>query len=66
LKNKQVKDVIDAIFGVAVQQIKNGNFRLAGMLILKLTKKHTILVRKGIKPFTKKPCIFKAKPASNS
>merc|ERR1711918_254055 len=40
LKNKQVKGVIDALFGVASSEIKkNGNFKLAGMLNLKLKKK---------------------------
>merc|ERR1719240_2495158 len=40
LKNKQVKGVIDALFGVACSEIKkNRNFKLAGMLNLKLKKK---------------------------
>merc|ERR1712080_663295 len=40
LKNKQVKGVIDALFSVACGEIKkNGNFKLAGMLNLKLKKK---------------------------
>merc|ERR1711918_192543 len=39
LKNKQVKGVVDALFGVACAEIKkNGNFKLAGMLNLKLKK----------------------------
>merc|ERR1712137_585308 len=40
LKNKQVKGVVDALFSVACGEIKkNGNFKLAGMLNLKLKKK---------------------------
>jgi nucleoid DNA-binding protein len=65
LKNKQVKGVIDALFGVAATEIKkNGNFKLAGMLNLKLKKKPATPAKKGINPFTKEPCVFKAKPAS--
>merc|ERR1711904_211231 len=67
LKNKQVKGVIDALFGVAASEIKkNGNFKLAGMLNLKLKKKPATPAKKGINPFTKEPCVFKAKPASKT
>merc|ERR1711981_13766 len=67
LKNKQVKGVIEALFGVATSEIKkNGNFKLAGMLNLKLKKKPATPAKKGINPFTKEPCVFKAKPASKT
>merc|ERR1712226_1671918 len=67
LKNKQVKGVIDALFAVACAEIKkNGNFKLAGMLNLKLKKKSATPAKKGINPFTKEPCVFKAKPASKT
>merc|ERR1712188_248765 len=67
LKNKQVKGVIDALFSVACGEIKkNGNFKLAGMLNLKLKKKPASPAKKGINPFTKEPCVFKAKPASKT
>merc|ERR1712048_1488067 len=67
LKNKPVKGVIDALFGVATSEIKkNGNFKLAGMLNLKLKKKPATPAKKGINPFTKEPCVFKAKPASKT
>ena len=59
LKNKQVKGVIDALFVPAC-----GNFKLAGMLNLKLKKKPATTATKGINPFTKERCVFKAKPAS--
>jgi len=53
LKNKQVKGVIEALFAVASGEVKkNGNFKLAG--------------KKGINPFTKEPCVFKAKSASKT
>merc|ERR1711862_836604 len=67
LKNKQVKGVIDALFAVACAEIKkNGNFKLAGMLNLKLKKKPATPAKKGINPLTKEPCVFKAKPASKT
>merc|ERR1712224_858650 len=67
LKNKQVKGVIDALFGVATAEIKkNGAFAMAGMLKLKLKKKPATPAKKGINPFTKEPCVFKAKPASKT
>merc|ERR1712216_39460 len=67
LKNKHVKGVIDALFGVACAEIKkNGNFKLGGMLNLKLKKKPASPAKKGINPFTKEPCVFKAKPASKT
>merc|ERR1712071_223874 len=67
LKNKQVKGVVEALFAVACGEIKkNGNFKLAGMLNLKLKKKAATAAKKGINPFTKEPCVFKAKPASKT
>merc|ERR1719174_76681 len=67
LKNKQVKGVVESLFGVACAEIKkNGNFKLAGMLNLKLKKKAATPAKKGINPFTKEPCVFKAKPASKT
>merc|ERR1739845_224643 len=41
---------------------KTGSFKLAGMLNMKLKKKPATPARKGINPFTKEPCVFKAKP----
>ena len=36
------------------------------MLALKLKKKPATPARKGVNPFTKEPCVFKAKPASKT
>merc|ERR1712110_1079284 len=48
LKNKQVKGVVDALFSVACGEIKkNGSFKLAGMLNLKLKKKPATPAKKG-------------------
>ena len=67
LKTKEVKGVVDALMGVAVEQVKkSGSFKLAGMLNMKLKNKPATAARKGVNPFTKEPCVFKAKPASKT
>merc|ERR1712224_968339 len=67
LKTKDVKGVVDALMGVAVEQVKkSGSFKLAGMLNMKLKNKPATPARKGVNPFTKEPCVFKAKPASKT
>merc|ERR1719174_3258153 len=67
LKTKDVKGVVEALMGVAVAQVKrSGSFKLAGMLNMKLKNKPATKARKGVTPFTKEPCVFKAKPASKT
>merc|ERR1712176_98582 len=67
LKSKQVKDVVEGIMGIAASELKkNGAFKFAGMLNMKLKKKPAPPARKGVNPFTKEPCVFKAKPASKT
>merc|ERR1739841_362389 len=67
LKSKQAKGIVEALMAVACDQIKkNGSFKLAGMLNMKLKKKPATPAKKGINPFTKEPCVFKAKPASKT
>merc|ERR1711934_1350585 len=67
LKTKDVKSVVDAMMAVAVEQVKkSGSFKLAGMLNMKLKNKPATKARKGVNPFTKEPCVFKAKPASKT
>merc|ERR1719428_971544 len=67
LKTKDVKGVMDAVMGVAAEQVKkSGSFKLGGMLNMKLKNKPATAARKGINPFTKEPCVFKAKPASKT
>merc|ERR1712125_234781 len=67
LKQKDVKAVIEGIVNVAAEQLKkNGSFNLAGALNMKLKKKPARPARKGVNPFTKEPCVFKAKPASKT
>merc|ERR1719502_259415 len=67
LKSKDVKAIVEGMVTVAADQLKkNGSFKLAGALNLKLKKKPAQPARKGINPFTKEPCVFKAKPASKT
>ena len=67
LKPKQVKDAMEALMTVAAKQLKSaGSFKLAGALNMKLKKKPARPARKGVNPFTKEPCVFKAKPASQT
>merc|ERR1712072_911813 len=67
LKSKDVKAVMEGIIEVAAEQLKkNGKFKLAGALNLKLKKRPARAAKKGVNPFTKEPCVFKAKPASKT
>merc|ERR1719361_664008 len=51
LKTKDVRAVMEGIVAVAAEQLK---------------KKPARPARKGVNPFTKEPCVFKAKPASKT
>merc|ERR1712167_430505 len=67
LKSKDVKAVVEGIVTIAAEQLKkSGSFKLAGALNMKLKKKPARPARKGVNPFTKEPCVFKAKPASKT
>merc|ERR1712167_431778 len=67
LKSKEVKGAVENIATIAAEQLKkNGNFKIGGFLNLKLKVKPATPARKGVNPFTKAPCVFKAKPASKT
>merc|ERR1719322_179872 len=67
LKPKQVKAVITSYVELAASELKkNGAFKIGGGLNMKLKKKPAKPARKGVNPFTKEPCVFKAKPASKT
>ena len=66
LSRKQV----NAVFAALSQQIESavgrkgpGVFALPGLVKIKVINKPATKARKGINPFTKEECIFKAKPA---
>merc|ERR1712160_107836 len=67
VKAKEVKAVVEGLLDVASDQMKkNGNFKLGGVLNMKLKSRPATKARKGINPFTKEPCVIKAKPASKT
>merc|ERR1711959_22806 len=67
LKPKNVKAAFEGFMTVAAAQMKkSGSFKVGGMLNLKLKAKPARPARKGVNPFTKEPCVFKAKPASKT
>jgi nucleoid DNA-binding protein len=67
LKAKDIKSALAAYMDLAATQVKtNGSFKLGGVLNLKLKKTKAKPARKGVNPFTKEPCVFKAKPASKT
>merc|ERR1712060_87531 len=67
MKAMNVKAVVEGLVAVAGEELKKtGSFKLAGALNLKLKKKPATPARKGVNPFTKEPCVFKAKPASKT
>merc|ERR1712224_218140 len=67
LKSRKVKEVAEAVVALAATQLKkSGQFKFAGALNMKLKKKPAQAARKGVNPFTKEPCVFKAKPASQT
>merc|ERR1712167_551358 len=67
LKAKEVKGAVEAMVALAAAQLKSaGSFKLAGALNLKLKKKPARAAKKGVNPFTKEPCVFKANPASKT
>merc|ERR1712025_460431 len=67
VKARDVKGAMEAYISIAATQMKkNGAFKLGGALNLKLKSKPARPARKGVNPFTKEPCVFKAKPASKT
>jgi nucleoid DNA-binding protein len=68
LSRKQVSAVFDALareIGGAVGRKGPGVFSLPGLVKIKVVHKPATPARKGINPFTKEECVFKAKPARN-
>merc|ERR1712107_223259 len=67
LKPKEVKAALEGVMAVGAEELKKtGAFKFAGMLNLKLKVKPATPARKGMTPFTKEACVFKAKPASKT
>jgi len=67
LKKKDVQTAVEGFLGLAAAQLKTkGTFKIAGMLNLKLKVKPSMPARRGVHPFTKERCEFKARPASKT
>merc|ERR1739845_61037 len=67
LKPKEVRAIVTGLMDLAASELKkNGSFKLGGCLNMKFKKKPARAARKGVNPFTKEPCVFKAKPASKT
>merc|ERR1719235_2509032 len=67
MKPKDVKAAVEHVLGLAAAQTKaNGSFKVAGMFNMKLKVRPAKPARKGVNPFTKEPCVFKARPASKT
>merc|ERR1712048_369273 len=67
VKRKDVKATVEAYMLVCAGELKKtGSFKFGQSLKLKLKVKKATPARKGVNPFTKEPCVFKAKPASKT
>jgi len=67
LTKKQAASALDAINAIVAQQLGKrgpGEVLIPGLLKLNAVDKPATPQHKGINPFTKKPMIYKAKPAS--
>jgi nucleoid DNA-binding protein len=68
LSRKQVSAVFEALsreIENAVGRKGPGVFAMPGLVKIKVVHKPATPARKGINPFTKEECVFKAKPARN-
>merc|ERR1719198_1292477 len=67
LKRKDVKAAMEAYMDVCASELKKtGTFKIGQNIKLKLKVKPATPARKGVNPFTKEPCVFKAKAASKT
>merc|ERR1712118_574601 len=67
ISGNQGRAYYEALTGGAYANLKkNGSFVLPGFAKFTVKKKAATKARKGINPFTKEPCVFKAKPASKT
>lgn len=68
LSRKEVTAVIDELTNLIERHVKKkavGEFKLPGLMKIKVVKKPAVKARKGINPFTGEEMMFKAKPARN-
>lgn len=68
LSRKDVTAVLDELTLLIERHVKKkavGEFKLPGLMKVKVVKKPAVKARKGINPFTGEEMMFKAKPARN-
>lgn len=68
VSRKDVAAVIDELTSLIDRHVKKkavGEFKLPGLLKIKVVKKPAVKARKGVNPFTGEEMMFKAKPARN-
>jgi nucleoid DNA-binding protein len=68
LSKKDVAAVLDELGVLINRHVKKkacGEFKLPGLLKIKVVKKPAVKARKGTNPFTGEEMMFKAKPARN-
>ncbi len=66
ISKKQVNDVFAELSHLISRHVKQGgagSFNIPGLLKIATVRKKATKARKGVNPFTKEPCVFKAKPA---
>jgi len=67
LERKQGKAVFEAINSIGQRELMSGRkFVIPGMARFVVKSKPARKERRGINPFTKEECVFKAKPASKT
>ena len=66
MKAVQVKAILDDLMEIAATQLKkHGSFKIGGYrgcLSIRSKKMPATPTRKGVSPFARQPCVFKAKP----
>lgn len=68
LSKKEVSSVFEGLENLMHRHVRKGGageFSVPGLLKCRVVRKPATKARKGINPFTKEPCVFKAKPARN-
>ena len=61
------QDVIDDLFELTAKELKqNGHGNFINMVRFHIKCKDATPAKAGINPFTKEPCVFKAKPESKT
>ena len=66
LKAKHAKGVVESLMAVARGEIKKRQFQISSRAQLEVEEEGCLSCKEGHHPFTKDPCVFKAKLASTT